>query len=649
MIPRHTIDQIFGAANIEEVVGEFVKLKRAGKDFKGLCPFHNEKTPSFTVSPNLGIYKCFGCGKGGNVVDFVMEHEKLTYPEALRMLASRYHIEIEEDYSNKEELSEQVMLREGLYSVLEFARKFFIEKLNEGGDANIGKDYFRERGINDITSDDFDLGYAPDSWRTFTEYAFKNQYEADILLKAGLIKKKSEAPEESTDTADYYDAYRHRVIFPIHAPNGKVIGFGGRQLNKEEKSPKYINSPESEVYHKSSVLYGLYQARHDLRQRDDCFLVEGYMDVITLHQSGIKNVVATSGTALTKDQVRLIRRFTDNVTLLYDGDKAGLKAALRGLDLLLEQDLNTSVVVFPEGEDPDSYCRKLGGQGLDNFITENKKDVILFMSELLLEEHGNTPSGISATAHHIVETLNKIPDSIKRNEYIRLAARNLNIDEEVLFAEARKQAGRRTPTQRRQQSQKQLGMLLPRVQKDPKQIKEEGDKEWKLLDSLIRYCELPFDEDLDVPGYVFHEFQDDEYAFENAVVGRIILDAAELYNKTGRLEQAFFVQHELAAKRAADVLSRTYDLSPLWRDRYEISVKGEMDNYQEEIENNLMYLKFYKTNEILRRIEVELQTSQGGSEEQEVLMKQYNSWLNTRSQIADHLQIVTSGHKSLLN
>lgn len=636
MIQQQTIDQIFSAARVEEVVGEFVKLKRTGKDFSGLCPFHNEKTPSFKVSPALGIYKCFGCGKGGNVVDFVMEHEKLSYPEALRQLANRYHIEISEDYSNKEELSEQVLLRESLYSALEFARKYFRDQLDSESGARIGKTYFLERGLNEITLDDFDLGYAQDSWRHFTEYAVKSGLELDVLLKAGLVKQKQNTTEGSTSVEDYYDAYRDRVIFPIHGSNGKILGFGGRQLKKEEKSPKYINSPENEIYHKSNILYGLYQARHDLRQRDDCFLVEGYMDVVMLHQSGLKNVVATSGTALTKEQVKLVRRFTDNVTLLYDGDKAGLKAALRGLDLILEEGLNAKVVVFPDGEDPDSFCRKLGGQGLDDFITSNKKDVILFMADLLLEEHGNSPSGISQTAHHIVETLNKIPDPIKRNAYIKLAAETLNIDQELLFSEARKLSGRANKTQRRDSYQKQVGILLPKVEKDPQKIREEGDKEIRLLISLIKYADRPMNEDIDVAGFIFSELQSENYEFENAFAGKMILEAADHYKIMGQLNKKFFVQHPETAKLVADELAKEYVLSPLWKEQHDISVQTEEDNFKAEIGANLNYLKLFKVDEVLKKNEVQIKEAE--TEEDALKAQQVHAkLLQLRSQIAHYL------------
>ncbi|MCB9245760.1 MAG: DNA primase [Flavobacteriales bacterium] len=636
MIGQQTIDQIYSAARIDEVVGEFVKLKRSGSGFQGLCPFHNEKTPSFRVTPSLNIYKCFGCGKGGTVVDFIMEHEKFTYPEALRYLANRYHIEIEEDQSNKEELSEQVQIREGLYAALEFARKFFIQKLFENEDENKGLNYFRDRGLNGLSIDEFALGYAPAGWRNFTDHALKNGFTPDVLTRAGLIKRKPEASETSTEPEDYYDAYRDRVIFPIHGVHGKVLGFGGRQLEKNDKSPKYINSPENEVYHKSQVLYGLYQARHELRKRDDCFLVEGYMDVVMLHQSGIRNAVATSGTALTANQVKLIRRFTDNVTLLYDGDNAGLKAALRGLDLLLEEGLNAHVVVFPDGEDPDSYCRKLGGQGLDDFITSNKKDIILFMAELLLEEHGTSPNGIAQTADHIVQTLNRIQDPIKRNAYIRLAAETLHVDEELLFDRARKAAGRNLRTKSLEASRQQVGILLPKVEKDPKKVKEEGDKELQLLVSLMKYGVEPMTDEVDVATYVFSELHNDKYVFENNFVGQVIQEAFEYFRELGKLDLQFFLKHKDLGKMVADALAQQYELSPKWSSQFEINVKTDRENYREEIKANLYYLKLYKVDEVLRKNELDLK--QAKIEEDIMRMQRKHSrLLELRSAIAHHI------------
>jgi DNA primase len=642
MIRQSTIDQIFSAARVEEVVGDYVQLKRSGSGLGGLCPFHNEKTPSFKVSPNLGIYKCFGCGRGGNVVDFMMEVEKFTYPEALRHLANRYHIEIEEDNSNKEELTEQVKLRDGLFAALEFGRKYFHNQLQTEEGKLIGLSYFKERGLSEKTIEEFDLGYALEGWKNFTEHAITSGFTHDILLKAGLIKLRNTKTAEDASNEDYYDAYRNRVVFPIHAVSGKVVGFGARQLKKEENSPKYINSPESEVYHKSNILYGLFQARHALREKDDCYLVEGYMDVVMLHQSGIRNVVATSGTALTQEQVKLVRRFTDNCTLLYDGDKAGLKAALRGVDLLLEGGLNVKVVVFPDGEDPDSYCRKLGGQGLDDFITANKKDIILFMTDLLLEEHGKEPDGISKTAHHVVGSLIKIPDPIKRNAYVNKASEVLNVDESLLFAEMRRQAGIAKRTGPRKESPKpedQGNLLLPRVDKDPIKVREEGTRELLLLKSLIRYCDQAMNDDIDVAGFVFAELQSEEYQFENAFAGRIIVEAADHYKKMNSLKMDFFVQHREAAPLAAEVAARTYDLSPQWKEKWEISVTPEEENYKDEITANINYLKLYKVDEVIYKSEAKIKEAEKKEEYEELYaaQKRHAKLLQLRLEIAAYL------------
>ncbi len=353
MINQTTIEKILDTADIADVVGEFVTLKRRGVNLMGNCPFHDEKTPSFVVSPTKGIFKCFGCGKAGNSAGFIMEHNGLSYPEALRWLAAKYNIEIEEEKANLAEIAQQKTDREALLTALSFANKYYINLLQSDEEGKtIGKAYFIERGLREDTIEKFELGYAKKEWRHFFDTAVKGGFEISILEKAGLVKKKDKKDE--TDADDYFDVYRERVTFPIHDITGRVIAFGARQLKKDDRSPKYINSPENEVYHNSRVLYGMFQAKKAIREKDCCYLTEGYLDVVTLHQNGIENAVASSGTSLTQEQVKLISRFTDNITMLYDGDPAGIKAALRGTDIILENNLNVRIVVFPEGVDPDS-------------------------------------------------------------------------------------------------------------------------------------------------------------------------------------------------------------------------------------------------------------------------------------------------------
>jgi DNA primase len=609
VIRQQTIDQIFSAASIEEIVGDYVKLKRSGSGMGGLCPFHNEKTPSFKVSPALGIYKCFGCGRGGNVIDFVMEMEKMSYPETLRHLASKYHIEIEEDNTNKEELSEQVKLRDSLYLAIEFAAKVFHNNLlNDEEGKRIGYSYFLERGITPQTIESFQLGYTLNSWEHFSAQSLKMGYDATLLERLGLIKSRGEGSSDS----GYYDIYRERVMFPIRNLMGKVVGFGGRQLRNEAKSPKYINSPENEIYHKSSILYGLFEAKKEIRITEKALLVEGYLDVLMLHQSGLGNAVATSGTSLTTEQVKLLKRFTDNVTLLFDGDPAGIKAALRGVDLLLEGGLNVKVVAFPDGEDPDSYCRKVGGKKMEEFVRESEEDFLLFKTQLLLKEKGRDPIGLSETAREVVKSIIKITDPIKRNAYIRQCAAILEFDEELLMAEAKrlKQTDGRGARRRTQQEDAQTTFIQPTVELDPVVKDDLKNKERALVQTLMVYGIEEYQEGVDVAGFVFSELENDDYQFENRDLAEAFQEARGYYDFHNKLDENFFTRHKTLAKMAASVLSVKYKLSPAWWEQHEIVVKTDAENYREEVIANLNYLKLYKVDKFLNRAMEQLKSAE---------------------------------------
>ncbi len=575
----------------------------------GLCPFHNEKTPSFKVSPALGIYKCFGCGRGGNVIDFVMELEKMSYPETLRHLANRYHIEIEEDNSNKEELTEQVKLRDSLYLAMEFATKFFHDSLlNNDEGKKIGYAYFIERGLTHQTIEDFRLGYTMNSWDFFTTQSIKTGYDANILEKLGLIKSRDGEHSES----GHYDMFRERVMFPIRNLTGKVVGFGGRQLRNDAKSPKYINSPENEIYHKSSILYGLFEGKKDIRTTEKALLVEGYLDVLMLHQSGLRNAVATSGTSLTTDQVKLLKRFTDNVTLLFDGDPAGVKAALRGVDLLLEGGLNVKVVAFPEGEDPDSYCRKVGGEKMTQFIQETEKDFVLFKTELLLNEKGRDPIGLSETAREVVKTIVKISDPIKRNAYIRQCSALLEFDEELLLAEAKRlrQTGDHESRRRTYKAETQTTFIQPTIELDPIVRDDLKNKERALIQTLMLYGVNEYEEGVDVAGFIFAELESDEYQFENRDLAEAWVEARAHYDFHHSLDENFFTRHRTLAKMAAGVLSIKYKLSPAWWEQHEIYVKTDAENYRDEVISNLNYLKLYKVDKFLNRVMEQLKAAE---------------------------------------
>ncbi|HLW30964.1 MAG TPA: DNA primase [Aequorivita sp.] len=424
MISRSTIDNVFETARVEEVIGDFVQLKKSGSNFKGLSPFTDERSPSFMVSPAKQIWKDFSSGKGGNVVSFLMEHEHFTYPEAIRFLAKKYGIEVEETEQSSEE-KEQANDRETLYLVSEFAKEYFHNTLlkTEEGKA-IGLSYFKERGFTDETIKTFQLGYSPDSWDAFTSHALKKAYKLEFLEKAGLTIVKEEKQ---------FDRFKGRVIFPILSMSGRTLGFGGRILTSDKRAAKYLNSPESDIYHKSKVLYGIFHAKQSIAKEDNCYLVEGYTDVIQFHQTGVHNVVASSGTALTSEQIRLINRLTKNITVLFDGDAAGLRAALRGIDLILEQGMNVRICTFPEGEDPDSFSRKNSLADLTLYLEENSKDFITFKASLLAKDAKNDPIKKSETIHDMVASISKIPDVIKREVYLRECSRIMDISEQVLF------------------------------------------------------------------------------------------------------------------------------------------------------------------------------------------------------------------------
>jgi len=424
LISKETIDKVFETARVEEVIGDFVVLKKSGSNFKGLSPFSDERTPSFMVSPVKQIWKDFSSGKGGNSVAFLMEHEHFTYPEAIKYLAKKYNIEVDETEQTDEQ-KEQATIRENLYIVSEYARDYYHKTLlnSEQGKA-IGGTYFKERGFTPETIKKFELGYNPDQWDAFTSEALRKGYKLEFLEKTGLTIVKDEKQ---------FDRFKGRVMFPIHSMSGRVLGFGGRILTSDKKAAKYLNSPESDIYHKSKVLYGIYYAKQSIAKEDNCYLVEGYTDVIQMHQSGIENVVSSSGTALTPEQIRLINRLTKNITVLFDGDAAGQRAALRGIDLILEQGMNVKVCSFPEGEDPDSFSRKHNKEDILAYFNANSKDFIQYKANLLVEEAAGDPVKKASTVRDMVESISKIPDTIKREIYVQECSRIMEISEAVLY------------------------------------------------------------------------------------------------------------------------------------------------------------------------------------------------------------------------
>jgi len=572
MISRSTIDCVFESARVEEVIGEFVQLKKAGSNFKGLSPFTDEKSPSFMVSPVKQIWKDFSTGKGGNAVSFLMEHEHYTYPEALRWLAKKYNIEIEETEQTNEEKA-QMNERESMFLVSNFAKEYFHDTmLNTNKGKAIGLSYFKERGFREDTIKKFDLGYCIDEWDNFTKAALAKGYDLKYLASTGLtIVKESKQ----------FDRFKGRVMFPIHSMSGRVLGFGGRILTNDKKAAKYLNSPESDIYHKSKILYGIYQAKKEIAKQDNCFLVEGYTDVISFNQSGIENVVASSGTALTADQIRLINRLTKNITVLFDGDAAGIRASIRGIDLILEQGMNVKVVQFPDGEDPDSFAKANSDAELAAYLENSAQDFINFKVSLLLKDSDNDPIKKAGVIRDIVTSISKIPDGIQREVYVQECARIMDISERVLFSELaqllKKETTKRAKTNQNAnidpnqpppeyfaaQEQAQMG-LVKGGQTTAKKIDQLSILEKEIIRILLLYGneEVEFYEDIvnvdedgketittrkyknTVSEEIYLHLQDDEIEFSNPIFQEIYIEIIHQLNQLEKLDIDSLINHK---------------------------------------------------------------------------------------------------------
>ena len=648
-IPRETVEQILQAAHIEEVVGEFVTLKKRGSNMWGNCPFHNEKTPSFSVNPARNIFKCFGCGKAGDSAKFLMEHEHFTYPEALRYLAKKYNIKIEEKQQTAEEIMQQ-SLREKMFNINEFADKYFVDTLwNTEEGRTIGLEYFRERGYLNPIIEKFHLGYNPDSahWNAFTDHAKKNGYSEELLEQIGLSIKGSKG---------LYDRYHGRVMFPIHSLTGRVIGFGGRILVNDKKSPKYQNSPESEIYDKKQTLYGIYFAKNAIARQDECILVEGYFDVLRMHQIGIENVVASSGTSLTMEQIRLVKRYTKNITMLYDGDAAGIHAALRGTDMILSEGMNVRVVVLPPEHDPDTFGKEFSTEYVSNYLKENAKDFIRFKTELLLKDAENDPIKRGQVIRDIVETISVIPDSIFRITYVKECSRLLDMPEQTLTNELNKIL--------RSKLKKTLGIddnVVPETDATmvtPKQEESVEDQlpagyyqERELVKLLLMYGkEMIADERLDENGEKIYEqvsvaqlivddLKMDDFLFTN-VVNRKIFDIFDQAIDAGYIpDDQYFVSHEdeTIAQLAADLLSTPYKLDQ-W-EKYGIFVKQEEDVLRATVLSTIYRYKDLIIEERRKAIEEELKTTED-VDDQLILLKRKKDLDDIRKQINKELGIV---------
>jgi DNA primase len=561
LISKSTVDLVFETARLEEVIGDFVQLKKSGSNFKGLSPFSNEKTPSFMVSPAKQIWKDFSSGKGGNVVSFLMEHEHFTFPEAIKFLAKKYNIEVEETQQTNVQ-KEAASLRESMYAVTDFAQSFFSKMLTESQEGkNIGLTYFQERGFTAESIGRFHLGYSPDQWDAFTKVALDAGFQEEFLISSGLTIQKGEKQ---------FDRFKGRVMFPIHSMSGRVMGFGGRILKQDKQAAKYVNSPESEVYQKSKVLYGLYQAKQHIVKQSNCYLVEGYTDVIQMHQVGIQNVVSSSGTALTPDQVRLIRRLTDTITLLFDGDTAGLRAAMRGVDIILEAGMQVSICTFPDGEDPDSFVRNHQLTEVKQFLESNSVDFIQFKAKLLAEEGKNKPVRKAETIREIVQSISIIPDAIRREVYIQSCASLMNISEDVLFstlAQLLQKKGQQEP-QARKLSEMQV-VNVPKQKVDPRFELERniisllllyGQEEVSFEDVVMQSDEegkivlTPTEISAKVYEKIYLDLQQDEVELSTQNFRELYLSLLSIYNAQKPLVIETFLQ-ELSSEQSELVSS----------------------------------------------------------------------------------------------
>jgi len=643
MIGKDTIQEIFETAQIDEVIGEFVTLKKRGVNLLGLCPFHNEKTPSFTVSPKKGIYKCFGCGKGGNSVQFLMDHEQFTYPEALKYLAKKYNIEIEEKEQTPEEIK-QLNEKESLYHVTDFAAKYFAKNLfeSEQGKA-IGLSYFKERGFREDIIKKFQLGYSIDEWDNLTAHAIKNGYNIDYLEKTGLTIVK----ENKT-----YDRFRGRVMFPIQNLSGRVLGFGGRTLSSDPKSPKYVNSPESDIYHKSKVLYGINLAKNSIIGNDNCFLVEGYTDVISLHMAGIENVVASSGTSLTTDQIRLISRYTKNITILYDGDAAGIKASFRGIDMIVEQGMDVKIVLFPEGEDPDSYARSHRSSEVQEFIKDEAHNFIFFKTNLLIKDAENDPVKKVGLIKEIVGTIALIPDQITRSVYVKECSALLDITEQTLLNELNKIRRKNFDKKLKERTREENipSTVEPHIFEAEKQLVpadylsaeyQEKDVIRLLMNYGNREIKLEYtDEDdneqedtVDVASFIVSDLLNDEITFKSEIYKLVFDEVCNEVNQGNLPDEKYFLNHQNQdiAALAANLLIPKYELND-WS-RVKITVNGEEDKLKVAVQHAVLSMKlrwlegkFDEANKAIKNAKDE--------SDLEILLQSQKKLINKRSEIS---------------
>ena len=603
MIPKETIDEIFEAAKIEEVISDFVTLKKRGANLLGLCPFHNEKTPSFTVSPSKGIYKCFGCGEGGNSVSFLMDKEHYSYPEALKYLARKYNIEIVEQ-AMTEEQAERASEKDSLYIISKFAKDFFINELWESEEGKtIGLNYFKERGYSEEIIKKFELGYSPKSKDALSKKSIKKQYSKESLLKSGLSIE--------IDKKALIDRFRERVIFPIHSFSGRILGFGGRALNPNAKA-KYQNSPESLIYNKSKILYGIFFAKNAISKNDNCFIVEGYTDVISLHQKGVENVVSASGTALSIDQIKLISRFTNNISILFDGDSAGVKASFRSVDLILKEGMNVKVIPFPENEDPDSFAKQNTSEDLKTFLEKNAIDFITYKTKILNAESEEDPIKRVAIIKEIIRSIALIPDYLTRTEYCKVCSKLLDVKESVLLRDI-------------DQERKRINLSenVQRIEKEKPQKAEKNLKRKKYEEEIIRILlnygdkKITFDNDtVLVYDFIINELEADNITINNKPHNKIYSEIKRL-SSLNKFNQSYFTSHRENAinKLSIDLLSNKHIISENWASRHKIYTSVESENLKKTAEKSILMLKAQHVEEEITMIQAKIKSNSAKHED----------------------------------
>lgn len=616
LISKETIEKVFDQARVEEVIGDFVQLKRSGSNMKGLSPFVNEKSPSFMVSPVKQIWKDFSSGKGGNSVTFLMEHEHFTYPEAIKYLANKYGIEVEETIVSNEDI-EQANEKESMYLVSEFARDYFHKTMlhTDEGQA-IGLSYFKERGFTKETIEKFQLGYSPDIWDAFTKEALGKAYKLEYLEKTGLTIIKQEDGKT-------FDRFKGRVMFPIQSMSGRVLGFGGRILTNDKKAAKYLNSPESEIYHKSKVLYGIFQAKQAIAKQDNCYLVEGYTDVIQFNQSGIENVVASSGTALTADQIRLVNRLTNNITVLFDGDAAGLRASIRGIDLILEAGMNVKVCSFPDGEDPDSFAKNNSYDVLKNYLDENSKDFIQFKADLLIKEANNDPIKKAELIRDMVNSISKISDTIKREVYIKECSRIMDISEDVLYNTLAQMLKKDISEANKKYTEEKKAFEVHKnnVQLQPEKIDILYELEQKIIEILLingsktddftetflskddagNIVEVKETNSYKVYEKIYLALQEDEIELSNPIFKTIYSDIINYYNQNIEFEIDKYISQtspEIANKITSILMLEERDVLHKWESR-KIVVEDKNINLAQSVNETILSYRWYLLNSII--------------------------------------------------